>query len=116
MIRKFFFQVIKDDTTLLINDVHYIDNNSVHRILKSNDILFPIFAFENHGGYIKKINEECLDSMMYLYLFEIDSVKKYGWDSIIKEESMFIRKGFKVKDLDSMQWSIKINSLVRNKQ
>jgi len=113
--KKNFFQIVKEDTTLLISDVNYIDTNSVHRVLKSDDILYPIFAFKNHGGYTKKINEQCLDSTMYLYLFEIDSVKKYHWNSIIKKESMFIKKGFKVKDLDSMRWVIKINSLIRNK-
>jgi hypothetical protein len=49
---------------------------------------------------------------MYLYLFEVDSVKKYGWNLIISND-MYIRKGFKVKDLDSISWLISLNDLIK---
>ncbi len=111
--RMKFFQVVDEDTALLMKDVFYIDSQSIHRILRSNDTLSPIFAFTNRGGFARKINEECLDSTMYLYLFEMDSVKKYGWDFMISQESMYIRKGYKVKDLDSLQWVINLSSLIR---
>lgn len=109
--KKNYFFIVKEDTFLQMKDVDYIDEEPRFNVAKANDTSVPLFAFKNHGGYIRKINEECLDSTMFLYLFEMDSVKKYSWSSIIKNDRMFIRKRFKVKDLDSAKWLIKISSL-----
>lgn len=108
---KLFYYILKEDTLLKLEDVNYIEKESRFNIAKVNDTCLPLFARINEGGYISKINKECIDSTMFLYLFEIDSVIKYGWNSIINNETMFIKKGFKVKDLDSIKWFIKIKSL-----
>ena len=46
---------------------------------------------------------------MYLYLFEIDSVKNYGWEQIVPNRNLFYKKGFKIKDLDSAKWFIRLS-------
>lgn len=110
---KNFYLKLKEDTVLLLEDIGHMNEKSRFNVIKANDTCIPLFAFKTHGGYIRKINKECIDSTMFLYLFEIDSVKKYGWDLIIKNDDMFIRKGFKIKDLDSINWFIKIKSLTK---
>ena len=109
---KEIYFILKKDTLLQLKDVKFIEEESRFNTVKVKDTCLPLFARINAGGYIRKINEECMDSTMFLYLFEIDSVKKYGWASNIKKESMFIKKGFKVKDLDNINWIIKLRELM----
>lgn len=110
---KTFYNIIKKDTSLVTEDVTFITDKTWGFTCNVNDTASPTFAFRNHGGYVHKINKEGLDSSLYLYLFEVDSVKKYGWEKIINDEKMYFRKGYKVKDLDSINWVIKISDVVK---
>jgi hypothetical protein len=104
-----FYYIVKKDSTLQKNDVNYINTNekSIFHFANINDTCFPLFAFKNQGGFIRKINQECLDSTLFIYIFEVDSVKKYNWDLIISKK-LFSLKGFKIKNLDSLNWIIKM--------
>lgn len=111
---KDFFYILKGDSVIYLKDVDYINYESRFHISKSGDTSLPLFARINEGGYEQKINNDCLDSTLFLYLFQADSVKKYNWASIIENKSVFIRRGFKVRDLNRLNWLIKIEELLPN--
>jgi hypothetical protein len=110
---RYFYPMIKKDKSLVIKDTLLINQNPNFSFVNVGDTFYPAFAFKNQGGYIRKINEECLDSTMYLYLFEVDSVKKYGWDLMISNENKYVRKAYKVKDLDSQNWFIYLRDILK---
>ncbi len=109
--QKNFYYKLKKDSVLLIKDVNYINEELKFAVANIQDTCIPTFAFKNHGGYERKINTECVDSTMFLYLFEIDSVKKFGWQKIIRNDNLHYRTGFKVKSLDSLKWFIRLSKV-----
>ena len=110
-----FYLTLNNDSILKIQDVSFIDDIQVNSISKAGDTTWPLFARLNQGGYVNMINKSCVDSTAFLYLFEIDSVKKKGWQSVVYKQQIFAKKGFKVKDLDSIKWLIKLSSIVSPK-
>ena len=111
---KYYF-IVKPNSLLKLNDVNYITTKYKFHYIKPNDTCRPLFARINEGGYARKINETCKDSTLQIYLFLADSVDRYGWSNIIKDEHHFIKKGFKVKYLDSINWFVGINTILENK-
>lgn len=107
-----FYYVLKKDSFLIIEDVSYIDEISRFNSLKKGDTCHPLFARKNEGGYVSKINNECADSTLYIYLFKIDSVKKYGWINIINMNEHIYRQGFKVRDLNNVKWLIDVKDFL----
>jgi hypothetical protein len=110
-----FYNRVKKDTNLIIDDVSFISEKIWGFTSNVNDTVSPTFAFKNQGGYIRKINKEGLDSSLYLYLFEIDSVKKYGWNKIV-EKRIYFRSQYNVKQLDSMHWFIHLDGVINSRR
>ncbi len=109
---KYFYR-LKKDTTLVLSDVNYITEELQFATVNIGDTSVPTFAFTHEGGYKGKINKECLDSTLFIYFFRVDSVKKYNWDLIVKNNDMYSVVGFKIKDLDSIKWVIKIGDYLK---
>lgn len=94
---------LKVDTVLAIKDVDYLE--SVHYLeVNTGDSARPLFARKGEG-WERKLNEVSKDSTFRLYVFQVDTVKRYGWRNII-ESRRYDRLDFTADDLDRLNWKI----------
>lgn len=112
---KLFYNLVKKDTNIELKEVEFYTEKFVNDICYLRDTVCPVFARINQGGYVRKINKEGLDSSLYLYLFEIDSVQKYGWNTVV-DKRIYFRSKYNVKQLDSINWLIHLDKIVSSKR
>lgn len=82
----------------------------------SYDSVRPLFANKGKNTWEFKINEKSIDSTLYIYIFnsEINNtelpnpkgIKIKDLNGDIIEKRKFVMKGFKVKDLDGLNWVV----------
>ena len=94
---------LSSDTSTEISDFNYISDVPYMRIFP-RDSIHPHFG-RNGEDWSRKINTESIDSTLHIYVFIVDTVKKYGWKKILSER-MYDRKDFKAKQLDSINWTL----------
>ena len=106
-----FYPILKNNRFFILRDTLKINQNPEYSFLKKGKIIYPLFAFKNHGGYVKEINESCADSTLFIYLFEVDTVKKYGWNVVLNNKEFQFSKGYKVSDLDKINWNVYLSKI-----
>lgn len=76
--------------------------------IRRNDSIRPIHpVVRGSQTWRHNIKEYSPDSTLHLYIFPIDTVKKYSWQRVY-DEKKYTQHKYRIKDLDSMNWKIVI--------
>jgi hypothetical protein len=91
-----------------------ISNETYVSAINPHDSVRPLFANMGQGTWEFKINNKSIDSTLYIYVFSPDiknkelpnpkSIKIKDLNGDIIGERQYIRKGFKIKDLNNLNW------------
>jgi len=85
---------------LLTNNTPSLDLHTYH--LYPFDTVYPNFVMGiGDGVWEYKINNKTKDSTLYIYIFDEENISEQK----IKN-NLYKKKGFKVKDLDSLNWIV----------
>ena len=75
---------------------------------------FGIIGIRNYKGWEHKINRQCIDSALHIFIFSTDKIT----DELIKNKELvlltdeliknrdYVRLSYKVKELDSLNWTV----------
>ena len=64
-------------------------------------VFFEVFGIRNYKGWEDKINQQCVDSALHLFIFSTDKIT----EEVIKNRE-YVRLSFTVKELDSLNWTV----------
>jgi hypothetical protein len=103
--KKIVYYLANTDSILKMENIDFISRSPRNKIYVG-DTAYPSFALINTGGYVRKINEKCVDSTMFLFFFTEKNVLEYGWNEVINNRNLYKIEKYKVKDLDSLKWVI----------
>jgi hypothetical protein len=91
-----------------------ISNETYVSVINPYDSIRPLFANRGQGTWEFKINNKSIDSTLYIYFFrpeiknkELPNPKKIKIKDLngdIIGERQYIRKEFKIKDLNNLNW------------
>lgn len=85
-----YYRLLKD--TILTSDIYLYT-------APANDSVKPHFVMGGEGAWEYKINNDGLDSALYIFFFNYQTISDWA---ILNRD--YRRYRFKVKDLDSMNW------------
>jgi len=95
--RLLYDTLVKEENVKYLQDVYYMK-------ISANDSFRPAFV-RRGDNWEYMINHESKDSSLNVFYFNADTVRKYDWKNIIQFRK-YQRFSYKVKDLDSLHWSI----------
>jgi len=94
---------LKVDTALIEKDVSRLQDVYYFK-LSPHDSAYPLFARVGEG-WEQKLYSVSKDSLFRLYLFNTDTVSRYGWKTIINRR-LYTRLDLSVPMLDSLHWHV----------
>ena len=97
--KAIYFQLSYD--TIITNDKEYLESSNIFPA----ESVRPHFARGGKGAWEYHISDKSKDSTLHIFFFMSDTVKHYGWDDGISK-GKYKRMDFKVKDLDSLEWTV----------
>jgi len=85
-------------TDTIFNKEEYVYIANAHETVNPN---FGIPGINNYRGWEHKVNREGIDSALHIFIFSTDQIT----EEILKNRE-YVRLSYKVKELDSMNWTV----------
>jgi len=92
---KIYYRLLTD--TILVSDLYFYHAYAFDTVEPN----FGIVGINNNKGWEHKINRECIDSALHIFIFQTNKMT----DELIKNRE-YERLSFRVKELDSLNWTV----------
>ena len=91
------FKEISDNDTLWIQNEYFIAPGSETRLFVCNTT------------WERKINDPYYyDGKIYIFIFDADTLQKYDWEDVKKNNRYFKKYRFTVEDLQKVDWKVRV--------